>query len=40
VRIERDIDLLGPLVMILTLCLVVAFADPRFFRVQNIMITL
>ncbi len=38
--IERYINILGPLVMILTLCLVMAFADPRFFRVQNIMIIL
>ena len=38
--IERYINILGPLVMILTLCLFMAFADPRFFRVQNIMIIL
>ena len=38
--IERYINILGPLVIILTLCLVMAIADPRFFRVQNIMIIL
>ena len=38
--IERYINILGPLVMIMALCLVMAVADPRFFRVQNIMIIL
>jgi ribose transport system permease protein len=38
--IERYINILGPLVMIVGLCLIMAFADPRFFRVQNIMIIL
>ena len=38
--IERYINILGPLVMIVALCLFMAFADPRFFRVQNIMIIL
>jgi ribose transport system permease protein len=38
--IERYVNILGPLVMIVGLCLIMAFADPRFFRVQNIMIIL
>jgi len=38
--IERYINILGPLVMIVALCLFMAVADPRFFRVQNIMIIL
>ena len=37
---ERYVNILGPLVMIMALCLVMAFADPRFFRLQNIMIIL
>ena len=37
---ERYVNILGPLVMILALCLVMAFADARFFRLQNIMIIL
>jgi len=37
---ERYVNILGPLVMIMALCLVMALADPRFFRLQNIMIIL
>jgi ribose/xylose/arabinose/galactoside ABC-type transport system permease subunit len=37
---ERYVNILGPLVMIMALCLVMAFADPRFFRLHNIMIIL
>ena len=37
---ERYVNILGPLVMIMALCLVMAFADLRFFRLHNIMIIL
>ncbi len=37
---ERYVNILGPLVMIMALCLIMAIADPRFFRIQNIMIIL
>lgn len=37
---ERYVNILGPLVMIMGLCLIMAVADPRFFRIQNIMIIL
>ena len=37
---ERSVNILGPLVMIVGLCLVMAFADTRFFRLQNLMIIL
>ena len=37
---ERSVNILGPLVMIVGLCLVMAFADMRFFRLQNLMIIL
>lgn len=35
---ERYINILGPLVMILLLCIVMAIAEPRFFGVTNMMI--
>lgn len=38
--VERYVNILGPLVMIVLLCLVMALTDPRFFRIQNIMIIL
>lgn len=38
--VERYVNILGPLIMILLLCVVMAIADPRFFRVQNLMIIL
>ncbi len=37
---ERSVNILGPLVMIVGLCLVSVFADTRFFRLQNLMIIL
>jgi len=37
---ERYINILGPLVMIVLLCLVMAIAEPRFFGVTNMMIIL
>ena len=37
---ERSVNILGPLVMIMALCLIMAFADLRFFRWQNLMIIL
>lgn len=37
---ERYINILGPLVMILLLCLVMAIVEPRFFGVTNLMIIL
>jgi len=38
--IERYINILGPLVMILLVCLVMIFAEPRFFGLANLMIIL
>ncbi|MEM7024467.1 MAG: ABC transporter permease [Pseudomonadota bacterium] len=38
--LERYINILGPLVMILGVCLAMAFAEPRFFEVPNLMIIL
>ena len=37
---ERYINILGPLVMIVLLCLVMAVVEPRFFGVNNLMIIL
>ena len=37
---ERYVNILGPVVMIATLCLVMAFVEPRFFRISNLMIIL
>lgn len=37
---RRYVNILGPLVMILALCLVMAFAQPAFFRISNLMIIL
>ncbi|MFC6487784.1 ABC transporter permease [Nitratireductor sp. GCM10026969] len=38
--IERYINILGPLVMILLVCLVMVVVEPRFFGVTNVMIIL
>ena len=38
--IERYINILGPLVMIIAICLGMALAEPRFFEVPNLMIIL
>jgi ribose transport system permease protein len=35
---RRYVNILGPLVMILLVCLVMVFAEPRFFRLPNLMI--
>ncbi|MDE0307763.1 MAG: ABC transporter permease [Albidovulum sp.] len=37
---ERYVNILGPVVMIATLCLVMAFIEPGFFRLSNLMIIL
>ena len=38
--LRRYINLLGPLVMIVTLCLIMVFAEPRFFSGRNLTIIL
>lgn len=38
--VERYINILGPLVMIMLLCLVMIIVEPRFFGVTNLMIIL
>ena len=37
---DRYINILGPLVMIMLLCLVMAIAEPNYFRIGNLMIIL
>ena len=37
---ERYVNILGPVVMIVVLCLVMAFIEPGFYRVSNLMIIL
>ncbi|MDF1522116.1 MAG: ABC transporter permease [Trueperaceae bacterium] len=37
---SRFINVLGPMIMIVALCIVMAFAQPRFFGVPNLMIIL
>ncbi|MGF1627643.1 MAG: ABC transporter permease [Alphaproteobacteria bacterium] len=37
---ERYVNILGPVVMIATLCLVMLFVEPGFFRISNLMIIL
>ena len=37
---ERYVNILGPVVMIVALCLVMAFVEPGFYRVSNLMIIL
>lgn len=36
--LERYINIIGPMIMILALCLLMVILEPRFFRVSNIMI--
>ena len=38
--LRRYINILGPLVMIMALCLIMATMEPRFFQVPNLMIIL
>ena len=38
--LRRYINILGPLVMIMALCLIMAVSEPRFFQVPNMMIIL
>ena len=38
--LRRYINILGPLVMIIALCLIMAVSEPRFFQVSNMMIIL
>lgn len=38
--IDRYINILGPLVMIVAVCVAMALAEPRFFEVPNLMIIL
>ena len=38
--LRRYINILGPVVMIATLCLIMAVAEPRFFQPSNLMIIL
>lgn len=38
--LDRYINILGPLVMIMLLCLVMTIVEPNYFRIGNLMIIL
>ena len=38
--LRRYVNLLGPMIMVIVLCIIMAFAEPRFFNVPNLMIIL